>query len=246
MSHFVQRLRNRLQGIADGFSGLRDADDAARAIVRRVEPFTMTTQEKLFGLVQAVRYLTRAKLPGAVVECGVWRGGSSMAAALTLLEGGPAQRDLFLYDTYEGMTMPTAADKDWRGRSAVPMFQRAARGDDQSSWCYASIEDVRANLGSTGYDAGRLHFVKGKVEDTIPAQMPEQIALLRLDTDWYESTRHEMVHLYPRLVRGGVLILDDYGYWEGARRAVDEYFAEQGIAILLNRLDSSGRVAIKP
>jgi hypothetical protein len=88
--------------------------------------------------------------------------------------------------------------------------------------------------------------VRGKVEDTLPAQAPEQIALLRLDTDWYESTRHELEHLYPRLVSGGVLIIDDYGYWQGARQATDEYFAGRGIHLLLNRIDITGRIAIKP
>jgi hypothetical protein len=88
--------------------------------------------------------------------------------------------------------------------------------------------------------------VKGKVEDTIPRAAPKQIALLRLDTDWYESTYHELKHLYPRLVPGGVLILDDYGHWEGARRAVDQYFEEERIRLFLHRIDYAGRLAIKP
>jgi hypothetical protein len=75
--------------------------------------------------------------------------------------------------------------------------------------------------------------------------LPEQIAVLRLDTDFYESTRHELRHLYPRLVHGGVLIIDDYGHWAGARKAVDEYIAEEGIRLLLNRIDYTGRIAIK-
>lgn len=109
---------------------------------------------------------------------------------------------------------------------------------------------MQANLRRTAYDPARLHYVKGKVEDTIPSspdgvQAPERIALLRLDTDWYESTRHEMVHLYPRLVPGGVLIIDDYGHWQGSRKAVDEYFAENGPPLLLNRIDDPGRLAVK-
>ena len=91
----------------------------------------------------------------------------------------------------------------------------------------------------------RVEFVQGRVENTLPAAAPPEIALLRLDTDWYESTRHELEHLYPRLVDGGVLIVDDYGYWQGARQAVDEYFGETGEAILLNRIDDTGRIAVK-
>ena len=108
-----------------------------------------------------------------------------------------------------------------------------------------SEESVRATLLETGYPPERLHFVRGAVEETVPAAAPEQLALLRLDTDWYESTRHELVHLYPRLSDGGILIVDDYGHWEGCRRAVDEYFASDADPILLNRIDYTGRIAIK-
>jgi O-methyltransferase len=85
--------------------------------------------------------------------------------------------------------------------------------------------------------------VKGKVEDTIPANIPERIALLRLDTDFYRSTRHELEHLYPRLERGGVLIIDDYGAYVGARQATDEYFASR--PFLLNRIDEHVRCGVK-
>jgi hypothetical protein len=84
------------------------------------------------------------------------------------------------------------------------------------------------------------------VEDTIPGNMPKKIALLRLDTDWYESTKHELTHLFPLLQSNGVLIIDDYGHWEGARKAVNEYISDKHIRILLNRIDYTGRIAIKP
>jgi O-methyltransferase len=206
----------------------------------------MTTPERLFGLIQAVRYIEQAGIPGSIVECGVWRGGSLMAAALALLELGKGERDLYLYDTYEGMAEPDAHDVDYRGGAAADRLATEKRTRSSEIWAYAPLEDVRRNLQQTGYDQQRLHFVKGKVEDTLPGEAPEDIALLRLDTDWYASTRHELIHLYPRLRRGGVLILDDYGHWRGARQAVDEYLAENGIHLLLNRIDNTGRVAIKP
>ena len=96
-----------------------------------------------------------------------------------------------------------------------------------------------------GYPAERIHFVQGKVEETIPRVLPERIALLRLDTDWYESTRHELIHLYPKLCAGGVLVLDDYGHWQGSRKAVDEWMAQTGTRMLLNRVDYTGRIAVK-
>ena len=153
--------------------------------------------------------------------------------------------DLYLLDTYEGMTRPTDVDIDYAGKPASIEYERTKRTIDSSAWCYASIEQVQHNLASTGYDMDRVKLIKGKVEDTIPDLAPSQISLLRLDTDWYESTRHELIHLFPRLSVGGVLILDDYGHWQGSRKATDEYFAQNDIILLLNRIDSAGRIAVK-
>jgi len=216
------------------------------ALLDRVRPFTMTSPERVYAAASAARYVAEAKIPGAIVECGVWRGGSSMAMALALLAAGVDDRDLYLFDTYEGMTAPTAEDKDFRGESAQVKFEQTKTSDDASDWCATGIDDVRTNVTSTGYPIERLHLVQGKVEETLPADAPDEIAVLRLDTDWYTSTKHELVHLWPRLVTGGVCIIDDYGHWEGCRQAVDEYFAEQGITVLMNRVDVTGRTIVKP
>jgi O-methyltransferase len=223
-----------------------DIDSEAAATISRVRPYTMTSPERLYALIQAVRYVSAVSIPWCIVECGVWRGGSMMAAAHTLLETGDATRDLYLYDTYEGMSQPGAKDVDIEGHAASALLQEKDRNDPDSVWCYARLEDVRTALSSTGYDESRMHFVRGKIEDTIPASAPGHIAVLRLDTDWYESTRHELEHLYPRLSPGGVLIIDDYGHWAGCRQAVDEYFASHGIRLLLTRVDYTGRIALKP
>ena len=124
-------------------------------------------------------------------------------------------------------------------------FNKFQTGEDTSGSCYASLSDVQATMALSGYDPRRIHFVQGKVEDTLPAQAPERLALLRLDTDWYASTRHELEQLYPRLSPGGVLIVDDYGYWQGAKKATDEYIAAQAPSLFLNRVDYSARLAIK-
>src|SRR5262249_33819776 len=150
-------------------------------------------------------------------ECGVWRGGSMMAVARTLLEANAPNRDLYLFDTYEGMSAPTDADRDLSGQAARKLLEDSSR-DEAEVWCYADMADVQRNVGLTGYPNELLHFVEGKVEDTIPEEAPAEIGLLRLDTDWYESTKHELEHLYPRLRNGGVLIIDDYGHWQGARK----------------------------
>ena len=114
-----------------------------------------------------------------------------------------------------------------------------------NAWCLATLDDVRRNVEGTRFPADRLVFIEGKVEDTIPARIPGPIACLRLDTDWYESTRHELEHLYDRVPSGGVLIFDDYGYWQGARAAIDEFLARERAPLLL-LLMASGRIAVKP
>jgi hypothetical protein len=213
-------------------------------IIRTVRPFTMTSVERLLALTDAVEYLTKHNVPGSIVECGVWRGGSMMAIALALRNLG-ALRELYLYDTFEGMTPPTEVDREYTGRSAVSMLEADADRTG-TAWAIAPLDTVERNMQSTGYPRERIHYVKGPVEATLPDGAPDTIALLRLDTDWYGSTRHEMVHLLPRVVSGGILIVDDYGHFEGARKAVDEYVSETGIRLFLARLDYTGRLAILP
>jgi O-methyltransferase len=222
-----------------------DYDDEAKEIVRAVRPWTMTGADKIYALIQAVRYVDRHQIPGDVVECGVWRGGSMQAAARTLLSVGDTSRDLHLFDTFDGMPAPTERDvrrSDDRTAEELLAEQTRERG---KVWAVATLEDVQQGFEQIPYPRERIHFVQGRVEETIPEAAPEQISILRLDTDWYESTRHELEHLYPRLSPGGVLLLDDYGYWEGAREAVDEFLDETGERLLLVRM-ASGRLAVKP
>jgi O-methyltransferase len=216
------------------------------AIIRSVQPFTMTSPERIHGLISAVRYLLANNIPGDFVECGVWKGGSMMAMAKTLLASGCRDRQLHLFDTFAGMTAPTEKDGSKFLESTVQeTYTETRNADGTSQWCYSSLEETRRNMLSVGYPEDKIHFIKGPVESTLPAGAPEKIALLRLDTDFYESSKHEMVHLFPRLTRGGVLLLDDYGHWDGQRLAVDEYLREQKIPLLLNRLDYTGRVGVK-
>lgn len=222
-----------------------DLEPEFHALRERCAPFTMTSPERMYAVHQSAQYVVRAGVPGAFVECGVWRGGSSMIAALTFSECGDDQRELYLYDTFAGMTEPDERDVRTTGEKAFTKW-RAEQQGDVNAWCYSPREEVERNMLSTGIDPERLHLVEGKVEDTLPEVMPEQIAILRLDTDWYESTWHELVHLYPLLAPGGVLIVDDYGDWQGAREAVDRYFSEIADPILLARTDFSGRIGVRP
>jgi O-methyltransferase len=221
----------------------RHYDDEAKEIIRAVKPRTMTAHEKLFALVLATRYVVDRGIPGAFVECGVWRGGSMMAVAETLLRRGVTDRELHLFDTFEGMPEPSERDRRIGGPPAVEILEVSDRSS--KVWAIAGLDDVREGMAETGYPAERVHFHPGRVEDTIPAAAPDEIALLRLDTDWYESTRHELEHLYDRVPPGAPILIDDYGFWEGARQAVDEFLERRGERLLLVPM-ASGRIALKP
>lgn len=220
-----------------------DYDDEAKALIEQVKPWTMTSPERVNALILATRYVVQHNIPGDIVECGVWRGGSMQAAARTLLAAGDKDRHLYLFDTFEGMPPPT--DKDLR-RDGEPAADLLARqGKERPIWAVATLEDVQKGFSQVPYPEDRVHYVQGLVEETVPEKAPEQIAILRLDTDWYASTRHELEHLYPRLVSGGVLLIDDYGWWQGSRQAVDEFLEKTGARLLLLRMDE-GRIAVKP
>jgi O-methyltransferase len=207
---------------------------------------TMTSIERMYALYNAARHVVTNGIEGDFAECGVWRGGSVMLMAHTLLRLGRTDRELWLYDTFAGMTPPSAKDvQEMTGRDAGDILAGSPKTADDPFWGVAPRSIVEANLVATGYPMDRVRFVTGDVLATIPATAPERLALLRLDTDWYASTRHELEHLYPRLTRGGVLIVDDYGYWRGARKATDDYFATLPRRPLLHRIDYTGRVCVR-
>jgi len=219
-----------------------DLDARDVAIWNRVRDYTMTSPERVAALARAVRYVVRAEIPGAIVECGVAWGGSIMAAALALLECGVRDRELWLYDTFEGMTPPGPEDVTGAGVTGTELFEQYTL-HGRRAWYAVAVDEVGRNVWSTGYPMDQVHMVKGRVEDRLPGVMPAKMALLRLDTDWYQSTKHELVHLYPLLSPGGVLLLDDYGGWRGSRKAADEYLPGD---VLLCRIDQRGCIAVKP
>lgn len=224
---------------------LIDVEEEFDSIFRRCQSETMTSAERAYALYKAVQHVTDAGIDGAFVECGVWRGGSVMVMAETLTARGCTDRDIFLYDTFDGMTEPTPVDINIRGHDACGLLEQTSKGEGNNVWAYAGLETVQNNLRRTPYPWDRFHFVRGPVETTLQEVVPPKIALLRLDTDWYESTRIELEILYPRLQPGGVIIIDDYGHWQGARKAVDEYFSRIEKKVLLNRIDYTGRIAVK-
>ncbi|MCF7927573.1 MAG: TylF/MycF family methyltransferase [Spirochaetales bacterium] len=224
-------------------------------IWRQVSPYTMTSVERGYALYQAVFSVLDRNIAGDFVECGVWKGGSAALMALSLFRArhsnqeirssAARERRIWCYDTFSGMTEPGEEDRiAATGQSAAKRLQKDA---SFSSWA-VGMEEVKNNLSRVGLDSRGFRFIPGPVEQTLDQQMPDRVALLRLDTDWYESTRVELERLYPLLSPGGVLIIDDYGHFTGARKAVDEYFSSRAdsMPVLLQRIDYTGRLVLKP
>jgi len=210
-----------------------DLEEGFRDIYDRVRDFTLTSVEKMYALYNACEYVAGAGIPGDFAESGVWRGGSMMLCAHALQRLEDSSRKLFLFDTYSGMPEPCEKDVFFDGKTKLPKGSLAI-----------SLEEVQKNVLSTGYPRDNIVFVKGMVEETLPRFAPERLALLRVDTDFYESTYHALVHLFPRLSAGGVLVLDDYGALKGAREAVARYLKETNAKMLLTRVER-GAIGVK-
>lgn len=242
----ANKLGYKISKVSETLDPVIDKDNLFLEIFEQCKPYTMTSRERMYALYNAVKYIVKSNIKGDFVECGVWKGGSTMLIALTLIKLGVKNRKIYLYDTYEGMSQPTEADigmsKDNLGVDTKD-YWKDRENEGTNDWCLAQLDEVKNNMTLTNYPKENIFYIKGKVEDTIPKSIPENISLLRLDTDWYESTKHELNHLYPLVSKNGVLIIDDYGSWAGARKAVDEYF--ENIPMLLNRIDHTGRIGLK-
>ena len=226
--------------------GYKDFDPAFFPLFEAVRAYTMTSAERLYSLWSCVRYLHARGRKGDFMEVGVWRGGSMMLAAMTLRQLKADDRPLWLYDTFTGLPRPDEAlDTDILDNRAIDGWLPRSFDGRTSAWAYADEEEVRANMRETGYPEELVHFIAGKVEDTIPAVLPEKIALLRIDTDFYSSYKHTLEYAYDRLVPGGICILDDYGHFRGARKAVDEFLDQRGLCVLMHRPDYSCRIFVK-
>ena len=233
--------KQRARELANAIPEASDEDNRLLAVAAR---YSMANKFRLWAALQAVQHVGRRQIPGDLVECGVWKGGNLILFALMAKRLG-LDRRVWGYDTFEGMSEPTAADVHYKTNvKAHAEWLSNQKEGGLNTWCYSPYEEVERNFRNE-VGASQLTLVKGKVEDTLdqPANVPEQIAILRLDTDWYESTKKELEVLYPRLQKGGVLLIDDYGVWSGARKAVDEYFA--GNPVWLHRIDNSARLHIK-
>ena len=191
--------------------------------IKLVEDCTKTNAKRLLALSNIVEDVLKNKIDGDFVETGVWAGGSCMMMAYTLLDNNII-KPIWMYDTFTGMSKPTDFDKKAKEENKAIEKWEENQKEDYNEWCYSSLDDVKTNMKKTKSPNEYIQYVKGKVEDTLPKTKPKKIAILRLDTDFYESTLASLQHLYPLLEEGGYLLIDDFGCWEGCKKAVKEYF----------------------
>jgi O-methyltransferase len=182
-----------------------------------VRPYTMTSEERIYDLFDTLEYIRTNNIEGDWVECGVWLGGNILGMC-EYAHRHNMNRRVWLYDTFQGMTPPEDVDVDYENNKAKDILKQVM--------CEGPLEEVKKVLSQTQYPKDRMNIIIGDVLETLndSKNLPEQISLLRLDTDWYQSTKKELQVLYPKLISNGVLIVDDFGHWRGSRMAVEEYF----------------------
>ena len=209
-----------------------------KELIKKFSKYTMTSNMKIFSLIKAFEYIHKFKIAGDFVECGVYTGGNIMILK-KLIEKNNLNKKIYAYDTFEGMTNPTSSDIKIDGTVASEKILK------KKNWSSCSLEKVKENFAEMNLELNNIQFVKGKVEETLKndENLPNKISILRLDTDFYESTKIELKYLYPLLVEGGILIIDDYGSWLGSKKATDEYFSEK--KIFMHFIDHSARMIIK-
>ena len=205
---------------------------------------------KPFSNSQIIQYIEKNNIKGCIVECGVHEGQQEVLF-IEELNKINEKRNIYMYDTFTGMVQPT--NKDFTLDTTVLYhadkdqtfnYWKFNETDDHNNWCYCSIENVKQNL-ENNYDNSYLHYIKGMTCDTVHNHT-EKIAVLRLDTDWYESSRYEINNLYKFVVPGGIIIIDDYYHWAGQKQAIDEFLLENNINIEMFRHDEKTSYFFKP
>ena len=202
-----------------------EIEDNIKDIIKVCSKYSMTGEKRMYLLSEAIKEVKRQNLEGDFLECGIWKGGNIILfKKLNILYN--LKKNIYAYDTFEGMPASNEFDKDYNENFASDLMSKEEKNSNLNNiHCYSPYEEVVNNI-SKYVEVSNIKFIKGKVEETLleNINIPKKISILRLDTDFYSSTKIELEVLYNRLVKGGILIIDDYGHWKGARKAVDEFF----------------------
>lgn len=234
-----------------------DGETEARMNIERVRAKTMVAYVSLVSLWQQIRYCEEKKIEGDYVECGVWKGGSVGLMALANLAYGAERRRLHLFDAFDDICEPDPAVDGERAISEMKKF--AGRDRSTITGALSPVAGIYEHLGGPGdldevkkfieddlgYDPTQCIYHKGWFQDTLPKAEIDKIAVLRLDSDWYASTKICLETLHDKVVPGGFVIIDDYGCYEGCRKAVDEFLQVRGLKVFLNHVTTDCRYWVK-
>tara|TARA_Y100001935_G_C17239936_1_gene475117 strand:+ start:140 stop:898 length:759 start_codon:yes stop_codon:yes gene_type:complete len=219
-------------------------DDAK--LISVISKYSMTPRIRIYNLLQALRHIKQKNIDGDFVECGVWRGGNIILFKKFLEnELKNSNKKIFAYDTYEGMNQPSEEDYNLTSKLSAKILLKKEKNKNSNIWGVSKIEDVKKNISENVESLNDINFIKGEVEQTLNNEknLPLKISILRLDTDWYLSTKKELEVLYDRVSSGGIIIIDDYGHWNGSKKAVDEFFSNK--YVWMHYVDYACRLIIK-
>lgn len=216
----------------------------------QVIPYTMLSIPRLSNAYECTAEAIRQHIPGDIAECGVWAGGSTGLMFAAARDSGDANRRFHLFDSFEGLPQPSSKD----GKDVLQGYLKdnqdrvldEGKGDLIAINACAAPRQLAEELffKVLGAPPDLIIFHQGWFQNTVPAAVAsgqvKQLSVLRIDGDWYESTRICLEHLCPLVSPGGFVIIDDYGHFEGCRKAVDEYLAVHGKGTQLSKIDSDG------
>lgn len=233
INNFLKKFKQKKNDV------IEEMTSEENKLIENCLKYSMTTRLRMWSLINSINYVSNKNIKGDFVECGVWKGGNLMLFNF-LNQKYKLNKKIYGYDTFEGMPLPSRFDFKYDGRSALNLYSKRTRSKD--GWAKSSFDEVKSNL-LTECSLDNIHLIKGLVEDTllIKKNLPKKISILRLDTDFYESTKIELEILFPLLEEDGILIIDDYGHYKGSRKAVDEYFKKKPFLIYV---DHSCRIFI--
>ena len=215
-------------------------------LINLVSNYSMTPKIRIFNLLQSLRHIKHNKILGDYVECGVWKGGNIILFKKFIEnEDLQSNKKIFAFDTFEGMTKPDENDYDLLSKINAKDLLEEDVEKKTNVWGICNLEEVKLNLKKNLKDIDNIYLIKGPVEETLNLKdyIPEKISLLRLDTDWYSSTKKELESLYDKVSSGGIIIIDDYGHWGGAKKAVDQFFKDK--YVWMHYVDYACRLIIK-
>ena len=226
-----------------------DSNNFEKELFEIISGYTMTSHERIFALMKSINFVKHNNVDGDFVECGVWRGGNLILFQKMIEKLNLNNRKIFAYDTFTGMSEPGKSDLNIDNEKAEDilntLYKKGVDPEKNIIFAKCSLESVKKNFEKNTGGNDKLICIKGKVEDTLKIKnnLPTKISLLRLDTDWYESTKIELEVLFPLLSKNGILIIDDYGYWKGSKKAVDEYFQDKDVNLF--KIDFTSRYLFK-